>query len=124
MTNAPENPAWKTSLNNTVSKLLAALEDASQLTVETRIFKVGAGDGGGQAPAGAGPGKLVARTVIKADGDTSNGLPVIDEEKGEVHENLLNLHNQSVDRALKYRAELVNSTVDIARNLIAMLKES
>ena len=123
MTNAPENPAWKTSLNNTVSKLLAALEDASQLTVETRIIKLSAPDASGQAPA-AGLGKLVARTVIKADGDTSNGLPVIDEEKGEVHENLLNLHNQSVDRALKYRAELVNSTVDIARNLIAMLKES
>ena len=115
-----DEPTWKTSLNNAVTNLLKALEDASKLTVETRILKVGAPGSDAEDV----KGKLVARTEIRVDGDTFNNLPVIDEEKGEVHEGLLALHNQSIDRALKYRSELIASAQQMVKDLIEMLKST
>ena len=52
-------------------------------------------------------GKLVARRMMEVDGDTYVGLPVT--EKGEVQKELLDLHNQNLDRAMQYRSELLKS---------------
>ena len=90
----------KQSLNNAIKVLLEALQDASKLTVETYIFPVG----------GAGTetedykGKIVARTIFEIDGDTIAGLPALVDDKGEatggVDKELLDLHNQNLERAL------------------------
>ena len=101
MSNGQENQTWKQSIENAITALLAALGDTSKLTVETRILPVGAEE----TEQDNYKGKLVARTIMEVDGDTYVGLPVT--EKGEVQKELLDLHNQNLDRAMQYRSELL-----------------
>jgi hypothetical protein len=116
MSNGQENQTWKQSIENAITALLAALGDASKLTVETRILPVGAEE----TEQDNYKGKLVARTIMEVDGDTYVGLPVT--EKGEVQKELLDLHNQNLDRAMQYRSELLKSTQDLVKDLIETLK--
>jgi hypothetical protein len=118
MSNGQNEQAWKQSIQNAITKLLAALEDASKLTVETRILPVGLPEAEDENYKGS----LVARTVMEIDGDTFVGVPVTDIKKGDVQKELLELHNQNLDRAVQYRGELLKSAQDLVKDLIEILK--
>lgn len=112
------------SLNETIKSLLAALKDASELTVETYIFPIG-----DEATKKEDyKGQIVARTRFEIDGDTSAGLPAVVNEKGEItggiNKEILELHNQNLERALTYRTELLKSAQDLVKDLIDVLRSA
>jgi hypothetical protein len=118
MTPPDDTQAWKAPLQDAINSLIAGIKDASTLTVQTRSIKPGDSVAANIEESG----KLVALTVIEIDGDTVNGLPMTDEPGGKINKELLDLHNASVDKALKYRAELLTGAQDLIKDLIAMLK--
>ena len=61
---------------------------------------------------------------MEIDGDTLIKVPVSQITSPVINKDLLDLHNQNLERALKYRSELLKSAQDLVKDLIEMLKSS
>jgi metal-dependent amidase/aminoacylase/carboxypeptidase family protein len=82
-------------------KMAKALADASELTVETKYVEIDP-----QNPNNLEKALLVAKTVIKLDGDQEMTVPMKRGESGalELDEGLLEIHQQNVANAIEYRS--------------------
>ncbi len=102
-------PELKEALKNIADKLAAYVEDAATMKVETRYAEMGSDE--------KGQPKLAARTTIKLDGDSETVLPMKKGPDGElvvdtlVHE----MHQQHVQAAIDYRAEMLGQLLGILR---------
>lgn len=98
------------TIQNAAAKLAAALEQATELTIETMYVEVG--DDGTTDFKEAKP---IARTIIKLDGDYQTIIPMRRTDTGALEHDqaLLDLHTANVGEAIKYRQELLNSLLSI-----------
>ncbi len=80
------------------------------MTVETRYVEMGA--------QGFDEAKLAARTIVKLDGDGETVLPMKKTEDGmlEVDSVVFELHQQNVQTAIDYRANILNSLIHLLRS--------
>ncbi len=99
----------ETSIRNAALKLAKALEDASEITVETYYVEVGAD------AANLGDGKLAARSVIALDGDSKIVIPLRTAGAGEltIDTEILDLHQKNVTTAIEYRARVLNALLGL-----------
>lgn len=102
------------ALDNVVEKVGAVVADAAELKVQTWFLVV---DEGKDAPSGAGAKqdfetkkRPLARTIVKIDGDSESIVPMRWTEEGgvQVDEELSKMHNENVEIARKYRADVIN----------------
>ncbi|MCI0520556.1 MAG: hypothetical protein L0Z70_09910 [Chloroflexi bacterium] len=82
------------------------VQDAAELTVETRYVEISAG-----AEIDFAQAKPVARTIVRLDGDSETILPARKNASGgmEVDVTLFELHQQNVNTAIEYRARILNA---------------
>jgi len=102
------------AIKNTTEKLAKALEDATELKIETRYI-----DLSGPNAASDEAGRLLARTVMQLDGDMTVIVPMNRDEAGELQTNkeVFDLHQSNVVTALDYRAKLLNDLIKAMRSL-------
>jgi hypothetical protein len=112
------NQEFKDTLKTIVDKIGAAVEDAATLTVETWYITID--DEGGATGSAAKADfetrrRPLARTVIQWDTDCISVIPLRKgaDSKLEVAENLLTLHNQNVQTARQYRADIINTFLNL-----------
>jgi hypothetical protein len=98
------------SIKNAAAKLAKALEDATDITVETWYVEVGPG-----APADQGDGRLAAKTVIELDGDSKTTIPMNAGGAGgfTINTELQDLHQKNVTTAVEYRARVLDSLLGL-----------
>ena len=91
-----------TSLRNTAAKVAKYVEDAAEMSVETKYVIVD--EAGNHTP------KLAARTIVKLDGDSESTVP-LNETGGrlEVDADLFAIHERNVQTAIEYRARILRS---------------
>ena len=96
----------KEALKNAAEKIAQYVEDASEMAVETSYIEMGAA---------ASTAKLAARTVVKLDGDSTNTVPLKKGADGEmvVDTVMYELHQQNVQAAIDYRAEMLERLLSI-----------
>lgn len=103
-------------LENTVrsaaQKLASALENASQIVVETKWVEVG-GDGALDWE----DARPVSKTVIELDGDTTLTIPMTRTDSGALQQDadLLELHMRNVQAAIDYRNGLLQALLTMVR---------
>ena len=102
----------ESTIRNAAYKFAKALEDASELNVETMYVEVG--DDGAFDFKDARP---VAKTIIKIDGDTNVIIPLTRAESGalERDDSLMDLHLANVDAATAYRTDLLEALLSMVR---------
>lgn len=102
----------ETTIRNAAYKFAKALEDASELEVETLYVEVS--DQGAIDFQDARP---VARTTIKLDGDMNVVVPMTRSDSGALERDdaLLELHLENVDAATKYRTDLLEALLSLLR---------
>lgn len=102
----------ETSVRTAAQNLANALEEASELVVETQWVEVG--DNGAVSWNDARP---VSKTVMSLGGDTILTIPMSRSEGGALQRDadLLELHMRNVQAAIDYRASLLNALLTIIR---------
>jgi hypothetical protein len=112
-----DNPQKTSDLQKALRQAAAALaeqiSDASALTVETRWVEIGDSETFNTADS-----RLAASTTIQLDGDTSLVVPLRRENGVLVRdENLLQLHLESVEKAIQYRKDLLATIVSAVQQI-------
>jgi hypothetical protein len=105
----------ETSLRNAAARIAQYVEDVATLTVETRYIQVSA-DGNNPDFAEAKP---AARTIIKLDSDSTTTVPMRSSQTAgvlEVDAELLAIHQANVDKAIEYRARMLDALLGILRS--------
>ena len=104
----------ETSVRNAAQNVAKALEDTTELTVQTQWVEVG--DDGAVSWEDARP---VSKTVIQLDGDTELTIPMTRSDAGapETDVALLELHMRNVTSAIEYRSSLLNALLTVVREL-------
>ena len=101
-------PELKEALKNIADQVAAYVKDAATMTVETQYAEMGSD---------LNQAKLAARTIIQLDGDSKTVLPMKKSPEGElvvdtvVHE----MHQEHVQAAIDYRAEMLGQLLSILR---------
>jgi hypothetical protein len=105
----------ETTVRNAAYKFAKALEDATELTVQTEYVEVGV-QGAVDFEKDRRP---IARTVIKLDGDTEVIIPMTRTDAGALERDatLLELHLSNVSSAIEYRNSLLNALLSVVRQL-------
>jgi hypothetical protein len=99
------------SIKNAAAKLAKALEDATDITVETWYVEVGP-----DSPADQGDGRLAAKTVIELDGDSKTTIPMNASGGGfTINTELQDLHQKNVTTAVEYRARILDSLLGLVQ---------
>jgi len=100
------------TIRNAAYKFAKALEDASELEVETLFVEVG-----DQGAINFEDARPVAKTTIKLDGDMNVVIPMTRSESGalERDDSLLQLHLENVDSATSYRTDLLEALLSLIR---------
>lgn len=106
----------QSSVKNATQKLAKALEDATELTIETRYILLSGTDADLKSDE---KGRLLARTVMKLDGDTTMVLPMTRNDAGELVTNkeIFDLHQHNVVTALEYRSKLLSDLIAAVRTI-------
>jgi hypothetical protein len=101
-------PELKEALKNVADTIAKYVDDAATMTVETRYVELG-----GKAE----DAKLAARTVVKLDGDSESVIPMKKGADGALAvETMVNeAHQQNVQAAIAYRAEILERLLGILR---------
>ena len=100
------SPELKEALKTAADTIAKYVENAATMTVETRYVEVGAASDNS---------KLLARTVVKLDGDSETILPMKPGPDGllvvdtVVHE----MHQENVQTAIDYRTEMLERLLSI-----------
>jgi hypothetical protein len=99
----------KDALKAAAEKVAQYVEDAAEMSVETRYVEMGA--------ASFDNAKIAALTVVKLDGDSHTVLPMRLGEAGAlvVDSAVFELHQQNVQAAIDYRAKMMNSLLGLLR---------
>jgi Zn/Cd-binding protein ZinT len=99
----------KDALKTAAEKVAQYVEDAAEMSVETRYVEMGA--------ASFDNAKIAARTVVKLDGDSQTVLPMRKGEAGAmtVDAAVFEMHQQNVQAAIDYRAKMMNSLLSLLR---------
>ncbi len=97
----------KEALRSAADTVAKYVRDLGVLNVETHTVEVGP----------ANEPVLVARTVIKLDGDNNSMIPGVRNEQGkfEIDTVLYDLHMQNVQKAIDYRSKLMDSMLALLR---------
>ena len=102
------------TLKQTAQKISDYIADVATLSVETKFVPISA-DGG---PADFAAAKPAAKTVIKIDGDCEAVVPMQNTDTGlAVDRSLFELHERSLNSAIEYRTKMMNSLLDMLKNL-------
>lgn len=100
------------SVRTAVQKLAQALENATEMKVETRYIIVKADAGAGPEPAS----QLAASTVVELDGDSVTTVPMRQNQTGlEIDSALLDLHQKNVTTAIEYRTRVLNALLSLVQ---------
>ena len=102
------SPELKEALKNAADKIAQYVEDAATMTVETRYVAVGAGSD---------ESKLLARTIVKLDGDSETILPMKPGPDGTlVVDTVVNeMHQENVQTAIDYRTEMLERLLGLLK---------
>lgn len=93
----------ESALKSIAQKVAKYVEDAAELSVETKSVEVGGSANFAEA-------RPVARTVIKLDGDCETIVPLRPAAEGlTVDGTLFETHERNVAVAIEYRAKLLNA---------------
>jgi hypothetical protein len=84
------------TLRTVAQKVGEYVENLATLTVETKTIN-----------AAGGTETVIARSVLRIDGDSEALLPV--DDAGNVRTDLLELHRQNVVTAMSYRSQIVSA---------------
>lgn len=97
----------KEALRSAADTVAKYARDLGVLNVETHTVDVGA----------ATEPVLVARTVIKLDGDNNSLIPGVRNQQGkwEIDTVLYELHMQNVQKAIEYRSKMMDSMFALLR---------
>ena len=109
---------YKTTLQEALKTLAAAIKDAAQIDVVTYAYDIDKGDNE------AGKKKRVAQTELLLDGDINNYVPV-QEVAGElkVHKELYQLHMENLEKATAQRVSLLESAKGMVVELKTIIEE-
>lgn len=101
------------TIRNAAYKFAKALEDASELEIETLYVEVG-----DQGAINFDDARPVAKTTIQLDGDMNVVIPMTRSEGGalERDDSLLQLHLENVDSATSYRTDLLEALLSLIRS--------
>lgn len=101
------------TIRNAAYKFAKALEDASELEIETLYVEVG-----DQGAINFEDARPVAKTTIQLDGDMNVVIPMTRSESGalERDDSLLQLHMENVDSATSYRTDLLEALLSLIRS--------
>jgi hypothetical protein len=101
------------TIRNAAYKFAKALEDASELEIETLYVEVG-----DQGAINFEDARPVAKTTIQLDGDMNVVIPMTRSESGalERDDSLLQLHLENVDSATSYRTDLLEALLSLIRS--------
>jgi hypothetical protein len=102
------SPELKEALKNAADKIAQYVDDAATMTVETRYVTVGAGSD---------ESKLLARTIVKLDGDSETILPMKPGPDGTlVVDTVVNeMHQENVQTAIDYRTEMLERLLGLLK---------
>jgi len=102
------SPELKEALKNAADKIAQYVDDAATMTVETRYVAVGAGSD---------ESKLLARTIVKLDGDSETILPMKPGPDGTlVVDTVVNeMHQENVQTAIDYRTEMLERLLGLLK---------
>jgi len=114
----------KGTLNEIATEIKKFVANAATMTVETWYVPVGlakedikiGADGHADFRQAAKP---LAQTIVKFDGDSVSVIPLV-EEAGKLpkqDEELLALHQRNVAEARQYRADIVNTFIDLLKEM-------
>jgi hypothetical protein len=92
-----------TSLRNSAAKISQFVENAAEMSVETKFVVV--------SDTGATEAKQAAKTVVKLDGDSETTVPLQEGDGGrlEVDVDLYAVHERNVATAIEYRARILQA---------------
>lgn len=110
------------TVNRVVEKIGAVVNNALTLSVETWYLTVDGEEGAAGAagkPEFDTKSRPLAKTEIKADGDSKSVVPMRQGDNGrlEIDPQLLELHHKNVQIAREYRAEIVSSFITLISTL-------
>lgn len=102
------SPELKEALKSAADKIAKYVEDAATMTVETRYVEVGAGTDNS---------KMLARTIVKLDGDSETILPMKPGPDGLlVVDTVVNeMHQENVQTAIDYRTEMLERLLGVLK---------
>lgn len=102
------SPEIKQALKDAADAIAKYVQDAATMTVETRYVEMG-GD--------VDKAQLAARTTVKLDGDSESILPMKKTAEGEmvVDTVVYEMHQENVQAAIDYRAEMLDRLLTILR---------
>lgn len=102
------SPELKQALKDAADAIAKYVKDAATMTVETRYVEMG-GD--------VEKAKLAARTTVKLDGDSESILPMKKSAEGElvVDTVVYEMHQENVQAAIDYRAEMLDRLLTVLR---------
>lgn len=101
---------YQQALRDAARKVVKYVEDLSEMTVETKYVLIG--DDG---EANFDQAKPAARTIIRLDGDNETIIPTRLNPGGqrEIDSGLFELHQDNVNTAIEYRAEVLGSLLEM-----------
>ena len=101
--------SFKETLKNAADKVARYVENMSEMKVETLYVEMGA-DSFDDA-------KLAARSIVRLDGDSQSVLPMKRDEAGNLVVDVVvyDLHQQNVQDAIDYRAEMMERLLTVLR---------
>lgn len=104
------SPELKEALKSAADKIAKYVEDAASMTVETRYVEVGAASD---------DSKMLARTIVKLDGDSETILPMKPGPDGLlVVDTVVNeMHQENVQTAIDYRTEMLERLLGILKGV-------
>jgi len=102
------SPELKEALKSAADKIAKYVDDAATMTVETRYVELGSGSD---------ESKLLARTIVKLDGDSETILPMKPGPDGSlVVDTAVNeMHQENVQTAIDYRTEILERLLSILK---------
>ena len=102
------SPELKEALKSAADKIAKYVEDAASMTVETRYVEVGAASD---------ESKMLARTIVKLDGDSETILPMKPGPDGLlVVDTVVNeMHQENVQTAIDYRTEMLERLLGVLK---------
>jgi hypothetical protein len=98
----------KDALKNIADKVAKYVEDAADMTVETRFIEIGGNTE---------DSKLAARSLVKLDGDSQSVLPMKRAADGTLTPDTLTyeLHQQNVQATIDYRTKMLERLLGMLR---------
>jgi hypothetical protein len=97
------------ALKTAADQIAKYVQDAAEMSVETTYIEMGSPN--------FDTAKLAARTIVKLDGDSQTVLPMRKDENGVlvVDAVVFDLHQQNVQAAIDYRAEMMTAMLSVLR---------